>query len=51
MHRLRAVGTALSVLALAGYTVGVAVDYPGRAFSIALFMVGATLVVVGGAHD
>ena len=48
MDRLRAIGGVLSVLALAGYAVGVAVAYPGRAFSIALFMLGATLVVVGG---
>jgi hypothetical protein len=50
MHRLRALGVVLSVLALAGYGVGVFVAYPGRAFSIALLMVGMTLVVVGGAE-
>ena len=50
MHRLRAFGAVLSMLALAGYGVGVFVAYPGRAFSIALLMVGMTLVVVGGAE-
>lgn len=50
MHRLRALGAALSVLALAGYSVGVFVAYPGRAVSIALLMVGVTLVVVGGSE-
>ena len=50
MHRVRVIGIACSVLALAGYSVGVFVAYPGRSLSIALLMVGITLVVVGGSE-
>jgi len=50
MNRLRALGGGLSVLALAGYAFGIVVTYPGRAFSIAVFMVGVTLVAVGGSE-
>jgi hypothetical protein len=48
MERLRALGAVLSVLALAGYGLGIVVAYPGRALSITLLMVGVTLLVVGG---
>lgn len=46
MHWLRAVGVAATVGGLAGYAVGVAVPYPGRAFSITALMVGITLVSI-----
>lgn len=49
MDRLRTAGVFAVVFALAGYGAGVVVPYPGRAFSITLFMLGATLAVVGGA--
>ena len=48
MNRLRALGGRRIIKENAGYAVGIAVAYPGRAFSITLFMIGATLVVVGG---
>lgn len=48
MQGLRAIGGALSALAVVGYGLGLVVAYPGRAFSITLLMVGVTLVVVGG---
>lgn len=48
MQRERAVGVALSVLSLGGYVAGIWVAYPGRAFSITAFMVGVTLVAIGG---
>ncbi len=48
MDRTRALGTVVTAVAVAGYAVGIWVAYPGRAVSIAAFMVGATLVAVGG---
>ncbi|WP_340101058.1 hypothetical protein [Salinibaculum salinum] len=48
MNRLRVLGGGASLLALAGYALGIVVAYPGRAFTIALLMVGVTLVAVGG---
>jgi hypothetical protein len=48
MQSIRLLGGAVTVLAVAGYVAGVAVDYPGRAFSIAAAMVGLTLIAVGG---
>lgn len=48
MDRLRVAGTALAAVALAGYGLGVAVAYPGRAFTVTLLMVGVTIAVVGG---
>lgn len=50
MNRLRVLGGAISLLALAGYVLGIWIAYPGRAFSIAAFMLGATLAVVGGSE-
>lgn len=40
------VGLGLSGLGLAGYTVGVFVPYPGRAFTATAVMVGVTLLAV-----
>lgn len=48
MDRVRAVGVALTVAAVTGYTVGVVAPYPGRAFSLSGVMVGLTLWAVGG---
>jgi hypothetical protein len=47
MDRVRTAGAALTVLAVAGYAVGVAAQYPGRAFSLTGVMVGLTLWAVG----
>jgi hypothetical protein len=48
MHGLRALGVGLTGLSLAGYVVGVWVAYPGRALSLTAFMIGITLVAIGG---
>lgn len=48
MQRARTLGILATVLALLGYVAGVLVPYPGRAFSLALGMVGITLVAIGG---
>lgn len=45
--RLLALGVGFSLLGLGGYLAGVLVAYPGRSFSLALVMVGLTLVVIG----
>lgn len=47
MDRVRTAGVALTALAVAGYAVGVAAPYPGRAFSLTGVMVGLTLWAVG----
>jgi len=46
MNRLSLAGIALSVLGIAGYAVGIAVAYPGRAFSVTAIMVGITLFAI-----
>jgi hypothetical protein len=51
MNRLRVLGGGFSLLALAGYGLAIGVEYPGRAFTITLFMIGVTLVAVGGQND
>jgi len=48
MHRLRALGLALTVLGLGAYGVGVGVPYEGRAFSLTFVMVGLTVLTLGG---
>lgn len=50
MHRLRALGVVLSALSLLGYVAAIQVAYPGRAFTITVFMVGVTLVAIGGSE-
>jgi len=49
MNRLLVAGVALVALGLAGYFVGVVVEYPGRAVSITAIMVGVTLVAIRNA--
>ena len=48
MERLQALGAALSAVALVGYVAGIWLAYPGRALSVSAFMLGATLVAIGG---
>ncbi len=40
-------GVGLSVVGLAGYAVGLARPYPGRAFAVTAVMAGVALVAVG----
>lgn len=42
-------GTALTVIGLAGYAVGVATPYAGRSFAVTALMVGISLVAIQGA--
>ncbi|AEN04892.1 hypothetical protein [Halolamina sp.] len=44
MNRGTLLGVGLSLVGLAGYIVGVVVEYPGRAFSLTAIMVGIVLV-------
>lgn len=48
MHRLRALGVVLSLVALAGYVAAIWIAFPGRAVTITVFMIGVTLVAIGG---
>lgn len=48
MQRLKTVGLAVAALSVAGYAAGVAIPYPGRAFSITGFIAGITLYAIGG---
>ena len=47
MNTALAVGIVLTAAGVAGYLVGLAVAYPGRAFSVTGVMVGVTLVAIG----
>lgn len=47
MNPTSALGTVLLSVGLAGYGAGIAVDYPGRAFSITAVIVGIALVAIG----
>jgi len=47
MNTVTGLGLALTVGGVVGYLVGVAVTYPGRAFSLTAVMVGVTLLSVG----
>lgn len=49
MNGALAAGLALTLLGVAGYIVGTAVAYPGRAFSVTSVMVGITLLAIGSA--
>lgn len=40
-------GAVCTALGIGGYLVGIAVAYPGRAFSVTLTMIGITLLVIG----
>jgi hypothetical protein len=46
MNRTFAAGTALTVLGVVGYGLGVVAPYPGRSFSMTGLMVGLTLLAV-----
>lgn len=46
MNTVLALGLGLTAVGLAGYAVGVAVPYPGRAFSVTALLVGVTLLAV-----
>lgn len=46
MHRLRVAGVTATVGGVLGYVVGVAVPYPGRAFSVTAVIVGITLLSI-----
>ncbi|AHG02689.1 hypothetical protein HALDL1_02920 [Halobacterium sp. DL1] len=48
MDRLRALGLAVTAVGVAGYAVGTATPYPGRAFSVTAVIVGITLASIGG---
>lgn len=47
MDRLFALGAALTAVGVVGYAAGVAVAYPGRAFSVTAVMAGVTFLAIG----
>jgi hypothetical protein len=47
MDRVRTLGAATTLVALAGYVVGVYAPFPGRGFTVTGLMVGLTLWAVG----
>jgi hypothetical protein len=47
MHPAAIAGAVLTLVGVAGYVAGVAVPYPGRAFSITAVMVGLTVLSIG----
>ncbi|MFB6299247.1 MAG: hypothetical protein ABEH65_03200 [Halobacteriales archaeon] len=49
MNRVLAGGILLAGLGLVGYTIGIYVAYPFRAFSVTALMVGITLIAIGRA--
>lgn len=49
MNRVFGAGLGLSAIGVAGYLYGIAVSYPGRAFSITAIMAGITFVAIGRA--
>lgn len=51
VNRVYVVGVVLAAIGLAGYAAGVAVAYPGRAFSLPVLMVGIALVAMRGAFE
>jgi hypothetical protein len=51
MHWLRAAGVAVTAAGIAGYVVGTAVPYPGRAFSITALIVGITLLSITAGQE
>lgn len=48
MNRLRVGGGLLTLAGLAAYVAGTLVPYSGRGLSIAVVMVGLTLLAIGG---
>lgn len=51
MNRLLTIGLSLTGIGTAAYAVGVAVPYPGRAFSVTLLMIGITLAAIGSGSE
>lgn len=51
MNRTRTLGGVVTAGAFMSYVVGIWIAYPGRALSVGAFMLGATLVAVGGEHE
>jgi hypothetical protein len=51
MNTVLALGLGLTVAGLAGYAAGVAVPYPGRAFSVTALLAGMTLLAVGRSDE
>ena len=49
MDTLRASGLVLTLAGIGGYLAGVAIPYPGRAFSVTALTVGLTLFAIGRA--
>jgi hypothetical protein len=47
MNTVAGVGLLLTVGGVAGYVVGLAAPFPGRAFALTAVMVGVTLLAVG----
>lgn len=47
MNRLFAIGATLTGIGVAGYVLGIATAYPGRAFSVTAVMVGVATLAVG----
>jgi len=47
MDRRLASGYLLTAAGIGGYAAGIAVPYPGRAFSLTLVMVGLTVAIIG----
>ena len=46
MDRLGWSGVGLALLGVVGYVAGIAIEYPGRAFSVTAVMVGFTLAAI-----
>lgn len=51
MNPLVVAGLLLTVAGIAGYAAGIAVPYPGRAFSVTAFMTGLTLIAIRRATE
>lgn len=47
MNAVSTVGALLLVVGLVGYSIGVTVPYPGRAFSLTAVTLGIALVAIG----
>lgn len=50
MNGVLGAGIVLTGLGIAGYTIGIVTEFPGRAFSVTAMMVGVTLVAIGRAN-
>ncbi|WP_170083319.1 hypothetical protein [Haloarcula rubripromontorii] len=51
MNTVLALGLGLTAVGLAGYVAGVAVPYPGRAFSVTALLAGMTLLAVSRSDE